>query len=190
VAFNPNGQLIASGSDDRTVKVWSARNGELVTNLPIDFNYGIRNVVFSPDGKLLAGTDYTKRIRVWDMASAKLVPDGPAPEWFNPSIASSRSPDGQWFAISHSDGTILLIKPLPPDEFELGYREAMARPDPDWHWLQVQKYEKKQSWFAAAFHCEQVLESRPDDAAAKKLLEKAKQEWEKQKAAAAGEKKP
>ena len=61
----------------------------------------------------------------------------------------------------------------------LGYRAWFARPDPDWHWQQAQRFEKDQSWFAAKFHCEQVLKSRPDDAAAKALLEKAKAEWEK-----------
>jgi hypothetical protein len=68
---------------------------------------------------------------------------------------------------------------LPPDGFELGYRALFARPDPDWHWQQTQKYEKDQSWFAAAFHCEQVLKSRPDDAAAKTLFATAREHLKK-----------
>jgi hypothetical protein len=51
----------------------------------------------------------------------------------------------------------------------------MARLDPDWHWRQARKYEKDQSWFALRFHCEYVLKSRPDDAAAEKLLAAARE---------------
>ena len=44
-------------------------------------------------------------------------------------MATSRSPDGRWFAAGHADGTILLVKLLPPDEPEISYLEAMTRPN-------------------------------------------------------------
>jgi hypothetical protein len=72
---------------------------------------------------------------------------------------------------------------VPSGEFELAYREVMARPDPDWHLWPAQKYEQNASWFAAAFHCEQVLKSRLADEAAKSLLERAREQLRKPKLA-------
>lgn len=53
VAFSPNGQLIASGSADRSVKVWQIVNGTLVSNR-LDHTQKVNEVAFSPDGQRLA----------------------------------------------------------------------------------------------------------------------------------------
>ncbi len=53
VAFSPNGQLIASGSADRSVKVWQIGNGTLVSNRS-DHAMEVNAVAFSLDGMRLA----------------------------------------------------------------------------------------------------------------------------------------
>jgi hypothetical protein len=67
--------------------------------------------------------------------------------------------------------SIISIKPLNGAAGRFGPGRGLSRPGRD--------------WFAAAFHCGPVLKSRPDDAAAKALLDKARKQWAAHKAAEA-----
>ncbi len=53
VAFSPDGQRLASGSQDGTVKVWDAHTGQATLTLE-----GGGGVAFSPDGQRLASANH------------------------------------------------------------------------------------------------------------------------------------
>ncbi|MEM1255744.1 MAG: hypothetical protein AAGI69_25175, partial [Cyanobacteria bacterium P01_H01_bin.21] len=62
VAFSPDDQLIASASDDSTVKLWKS-TGELLTS--IEHGERVSGVQFSPDGQVLATSTGDGKVRLW-----------------------------------------------------------------------------------------------------------------------------
>lgn len=65
-----DGSLIALGGPGKTVKVYRASNGELVSTLKKHTDW-ILAIAFSPDGLLLASSDRFGGLQVWEAASGK-----------------------------------------------------------------------------------------------------------------------
>jgi WD40 repeat protein len=176
VEFSPDGECLAIPGGIGQVTIREVKTGKKLQTLTFPdgkFPEWI-SLAFSPDGKRLASRQ-GGRLAVWVLENGTPITDAEAPEWFRDRTSRTSSSNSERFAVPHPDGTILLVKPLPPDEYELGYRAWVSRPDPDWHWEQAEKLERGSSWFAVAFHCEHVLKSRPDDERAKQLLQKARE---------------
>ncbi len=53
VAFSPNGQTLASGSTDGSIRVWNVSNGSLIRTIAA--SQPVYAVAFTPDGQYLAG---------------------------------------------------------------------------------------------------------------------------------------
>jgi WD40 repeat protein len=66
IAFSPDGKLIATGSADRTIKLWDARSGRELRTLRGHSNL-VRTVVFSNDGRTLASWGWDHSIMLWDV---------------------------------------------------------------------------------------------------------------------------
>ncbi|MBP7930803.1 MAG: WD40 repeat domain-containing protein, partial [Acidimicrobiia bacterium] len=56
---------LASGSNDRTVRIWDAHTGECTATLT-GHNGWVRSVVWSPDGTHLASGSDDRTVRIWD----------------------------------------------------------------------------------------------------------------------------
>jgi WD40 repeat protein len=71
VSWSPDGTFIASGSFDKTVRIWSALTGEtrLVYRGHTD---QVNSVNWSPDGKSIASSG-DRTVQVWDAKTGRLL---------------------------------------------------------------------------------------------------------------------
>ncbi len=72
VAFDRQGGMLASGSADKTVKLWDARTGELLRTLD-GHTQRVNSVEFDPQSGTVASGSDDATIKLWDARSGELL---------------------------------------------------------------------------------------------------------------------
>jgi WD40 repeat protein len=105
LAYSPQRLLLASGSADKTVRVWNLDTLDLKRSYrgPRDF---VTSVAFSPSGKLLAAGALDGRIQVWSVLSSRRMRALSGHRGRVADIAVS--PSGDQLASAGEDGTVRL----------------------------------------------------------------------------------
>ena len=105
VAISPDGQTLASGSDNQTIKLWNLKTGDLLHTLTEHTDW-VWSVVISPDGQTLVSGSYDNTIKLWNLKTGDLLHTLTEHKSFVLSVAFS--PDGQTLASGSGDSTIKL----------------------------------------------------------------------------------
>ncbi|CAD8114644.1 unnamed protein product [Paramecium primaurelia] len=72
VCLSPDGHTLASGSFDKSIRLWDVKTGQQKAKLDCHSN-GIQSVCFSPDGNTLASGSYDNSIRLWDVKNIEEI---------------------------------------------------------------------------------------------------------------------
>ena len=67
IAWSPDGRMLASPSDDNTIRLWDAETGECLRTLE-GHKEGVNSVAFDPAGRTLASGSNDNTVKLWDLS--------------------------------------------------------------------------------------------------------------------------
>src|SRR6266581_2318762 len=104
VAWSPDGKRLATGSRDRTARIWDIESGSQLLVVLRGHNGKVRGVAWSPDGGRLATASADRTARIWDADhGGGHVVLGGHDSWVD---GIAWSPDGKRLATTSDDRTV------------------------------------------------------------------------------------
>jgi WD40 repeat protein len=108
ISFSPNGQYIATASDDNTAYIWNFA-GQVLSRLS-QHQDKVNSVSFSPDNKFIITTGNDGFAYLWDISGSLLtqIKVSQSPIAQSKVLNASFSPDGQRIITTSNPGTVCL----------------------------------------------------------------------------------
>ena len=103
LAISPDGQLLISGSVDKSVNIWNLPQGKIIHSMKGHINE-VWTVAISPDGNTAASGSGDSTIKLWDLATGTLKKEFSSQSGWVVSLVFS--PDGKMLVSGGADSTI------------------------------------------------------------------------------------
>ncbi|MHC5716896.1 MAG: WD40 repeat domain-containing protein [Nostoc sp.] len=103
LAFSPDGEILASGSNDQTVKLWNIHTGQCLQTF-LGHSNRVIFTTFSPNGETLVTGAEDQTVRVWDVNTGSCLRVLEIP--INWVLSIALSPDGQTLATGSDRTTV------------------------------------------------------------------------------------
>ena len=72
IAFSPDGCILASGSNDGSIKLWNVSMDEVLQTLT-GHGQAVYSVAFSPDGRILASGSNDETVKLWNVDTGQVL---------------------------------------------------------------------------------------------------------------------
>lgn len=111
LAITPDGEILISGSDDNTIKLWQLATGEELCTLR-GHSKTVSAIAISADGEILASGSEDKTIKLWELSTGMQIGTLTLGNWFSRDsgcvYAVAMSPEEEIIASLDNNGAVKL----------------------------------------------------------------------------------